>query len=169
VDRSRIARRLGGPNARRRRHRRVALLVVGLLVLGGVLMLIGDGDGAREPTAPDVPTALVDVAAACRASNEEIGTAQRALLGDNDAPDAIEGFLGDAFVDLTRDRAAAIRAVGPPPDVVALVDEHDRVVDAVEADPAAAVETNPFDDLNQRWRDLRLGDCAIDSSTVPQE
>jgi len=172
VDRRRIARRLGGPDARRRRHRRVALLAVVLLGVGGALVLLGaddDGPGEQPETAGEVPAELAGVAAACRASNVDIGTAQRALLRDNDAPGAVEGFLGDAFVDLTRDRAADIRALDPPPEVAALVDEHDRIVEAIEDDPAAAVAANPFDALNQLWRELGLGDCAIDSSTVPQE
>jgi len=182
VARSTIARRLGGPDARRRRHRRVAALLGGLLVVALVLLLVapaddgnGDGDGAGEAAATTTVPAgrgATDVASVCRASNVEIGTAQQALLGGNEAPDAVEGFLADAFVDLTRRRADAIRAADPPPSeaVLALVAEHDAVVDAIEADPAAAASspTNPFEALNRRWRDAGLADCAIDTSTVPQ-
>jgi hypothetical protein len=129
-----------------------------------------DGDTASGPTTTAVGG--TDVAAVCRASNVEIGTAQSALLRDNTAPGAVEGFLADAFVDLTRDRAEAIRSAEPPPseEVLALVAEHDAIIDAIEADPAAAAASpaNPFEELNQRWRDAGLADCAIDTTTVPQ-
>ena len=155
---NRIARRLGGPAVRRRRHRRVALVVLLVAVLGAGLVAAGSGTD-------DAP---VGVAAACRASNEEIATAQRALLDGNAAPGAIEGFLGDAFVDLARDRAAAIRAAVPSDEILAIVEAHDAVVDAIERDPAAAAGLeNPFTDVNERWRRAGLADCAIDTSTVP--
>ena len=166
---NRIARRLGGPTARRRRHRRVALVVVLLAVLGAGLVVAGSGDDGDE----DDEVAVVDddpVAAACRASNEEIATAQRALLENNEAPGAAEGFLGDAFVDLTRDRAASIRALAPPAEVLAVLDEFDAVIDAIEADPSIGVTSDPFAAVDPRWVELGLHDCQIGgASTVPDE
>jgi hypothetical protein len=177
--RARIARRLGGPATRRRRHRRVAVGVLVLAVLAAGLIVVGgaiegddggDGDERAETAAEDTPTtedAPRTVEEACLASNEQIGIAQRALLRDNPAPNAIPEFLGDAFVDLARERAATIRSLDPPPDVLAIVDAHDAVVDAIEADPeAASGMENPFAEVNQRWRDAGLDECVIDASTV---
>jgi hypothetical protein len=160
VDGRTIARRLGGPVARRRRHRRVGALLLVLAVVGAVLVALGSGS--------DDPDADERVAAACRRSNEELATAQSALLRDNESPLAPELFLGDAFVDLMRQRADAIRALDPPPsdDVLALLEEHDRVVDAVEADPAAYVFEDPFADLDPRWAEVGLGDCVVIAGTV---
>lgn len=172
--RARIARRLGGPAARRRRHRRFAVGAAIVALVAGVLLVAGggdDGDGGADGAGP--ATSLPDdpVARVCVASNAEIGTAQAALLAGNDAPGAVAGFLGDAFVDLARARAEAIRALDPPaaPEVLDLLDDHDAVVGAIEADPeaAAAAPANPFEELNGRWRDLGLAECAIDSGTVP--
>lgn len=146
------------------------------MLLAGVAVVLlvagsGDGRGDGEETAGRPSEAVSTgepVVDACRASNVEIATAQRALLAGNDSPGAVEGFLGDAFVDLTRDRSQALRALDPEPEVLDLLDEQDGVVDAIAADPAAAAaaETNPFDAVNRRWRDLGLAECAIDSSTV---
>lgn len=173
VDRARIARRLGGPTARRRRHRRFALAGILLAAVAGTLILVGgdDDDGAAggdggttEAAAAPAPATVEE---ACLANNREIGTAQRALLRDNETPEAIVGFLGDAFVDLTRQRAADIRAVDPGDEVLAIVDAHDAVVDAIEADPqSAAGMNNPFDEINERWRAAGLDECVIDASTV---
>ena len=136
------------------------MVIVVLAVLGAGLVVAGAPDGDDGE--------LDAVGAACRASNEEIATAQRALLEGNEAPGAVEGFLGDAFVDLARDRAAAIRATSPPADILAIVEGHDAVVDAIEADPGAAAGVeNPFAAVNERWRAAGLVDCAIDASTVP--
>lgn len=171
MDRTRIARRLGGPATRRRRHRRVALLAALVTTAGVGLFAIGSGERG-ENGGEEAVTAGDPVAAACRASNEDIGTAQQALLRDNETHAAVVGFFADAFVDLARDRAAAIRAADPPPsaEVLALVERHDAIVDGIEADPeTAAGLTNPFDALNEEWRSLGLDDCAIDSSTVPQD
>ena len=139
------------------------MVVIVLAVLGAGLVVAG---------APDEDDRELDgVAAACRASNEEIATAQRALLQDNDAPGAAEGFLGDAFVDLSRDRSAAIRAVRPPPpsEVLALLDEFDAVVDAIEANPSIGIDSDPFAAVDPRWRELGLPDCEIGASTVTAE
>jgi hypothetical protein len=170
VDRSRIARRLGGPTVRRRRHRRVALVAVVLLVVAGVLVAVGSDDDAEpeaEAEATDAPEPTT-VEGVCRASNEEIAIAQSALLRGNDAEGAVAGFLAEAFVDLARERAADIRALEPPADVLRVIDEHDRVVDAIDADPeaSAAAAENPFEALNERWRTIGLPACAIDSGTV---
>jgi hypothetical protein len=166
LNRRRIQRRLGGPAARRRRHRRVTLVLSLLLVTGLVLVLAPPGDdGTPDPAGADVATI-------CLASNEQIATAQSALLRDNDNPGAIEGFLGDAFVDLARARAAAIRDAEPPPgaDVLDVLAEFDAIVDAIEADPASATGLeNPFETVNQRWVALGLDGCAIDSSTVQSD
>ena len=129
-----------------------------LLVIAGVLVLAGGADDGDE----DVSA----IALACQASNEEIATAQSALLRDNDAPDAAEIFLGDAFVDLARDRSAAIRALEPSPEVLALLDEFDAVVDAIEADPSIGLGADPFEAVDARWVELGLPDCAIGTGTV---
>src|SRR5690606_35158291 len=108
----------GGPAARRRRHVRVAVAGIVLLIVAGVLILIGSDDGPNP------------VAAACTDSNEEIATAGRVLVDDAGNPEAAaEGFLADAFVDLLRDRAAAVRALDPGDEVLALVDEWDAIAD----------------------------------------
>jgi hypothetical protein len=138
------------------------LVVVVLAVLGAGLVVAGSADDGDD---------LGAVAAVCRASNEEIATAQRALLEDNEAPGAAEGFLGDAFVDLTRDRSAAIRSVQPPPpaDVLAVLTEFDAVVDAIEADPSIGIERDPFAEVDPQWVALGLSDCQIgaeDAGTV---
>ena len=140
----------------------MALVVVVLAVLGAGLVVAGSPDGDGE---------LDAVAAACRASNEDIATAQRALLQDNEAPGAAEGFLGDAFVDLARDRSAAIRSVQPPPssEVLALLDEFDVVVDAIEANPSIGIASDPFAAIDPRWRELGVSDCEIGASTVGDE
>lgn len=170
--RTRIARRLGGQATRHRRHRRAALVAVLLLGLALVLVVAGSADDSGDG---DVGDQLSDdpVIRACQLSNDDIATAQRALLGDNEAAGAVAGFLGDAFVDLGRDRASTLRALDPPPspEVLALLEQHDQVVDSIEADPdaAAASTANPFEVLNEQWRGLGLAECAIDSSTVPQE
>lgn len=147
----------------------MALLALALLAVGAALVLAGD-DGDGDET--DVAVVDDPVAQVCRDSNAQIATAQRALLEGNESPEAVVGFFADAFVDLARDRAAAIRAVEPAPtdDVLAVVDEHDTVVDAIEADPGSAAGlSNPFAAVNERWRRLGLADCAIDSSTVREQ
>ena len=161
---TRIARRLGGPADRRRRHQRVAVALVVLFAIAGALLLVSDGDGDGDGDDP--------ISRACQRSNTEIATAQRALLEDNTAPGAAEGFLADAFVDLTRDRSAAIRAVDPrpSPEVVAVLDEFDAVVDAIEADPSIGLGgADPFTDVDARWVDLGLDECAIGGGTVQDE
>ncbi|MBA2280092.1 MAG: hypothetical protein M3527_09705 [Actinomycetota bacterium] len=160
-----LSRRLGGPDARRRRHRLALVGAAALLVVAGALWFLGGDEGDEGDSGADRDTLL----AACAESNESIGAAQRALLGGNDAPNAVEGFLGDAFVDLVRDRTAAARAVGPSGDVEAVLQDQDAVIDEIERDPAAAAGsvTNPFEAVNQRWRELGLAACAIDASTVP--
>ena len=165
-----IARRLGGPAARRRRHRRVALALALLAVIAGVLVVAGGSDDDDRGGQP-VATGGEPIARVCQLSNTEIATAQRALLRDNDAPGAVEGFLGDAFVDLSRDRSAAIRAVDPPPapEVLAVLDDFDAVVDAIEDDPAIGVGTDPFVDVDARWEELGLPDCAMGAGTVEPE
>lgn len=178
VDRNEIARRLGPAAVRRRRHRQFALVGIGVLVVGGVLVVVGgdDDDTVVVPSttatvASETDEAPASIEAACRANNNEIGTAQRALLSGNESPNAVTEFLADAFVDLNRDRIDALRAApeAGDGDVTALIDEHDAIVDAIEIDPASfATEQNPFADLNERWRALGLDDCVIDTSTVPQ-
>jgi hypothetical protein len=167
--RTRIARRLGGPTARRRRHRRLAL--AGVLVVGiALVLLVAGGDDGDDETATPT-TALSDdpVVRACQLSNAEIATAQRALLGDNDAPGAAEGFLADAFVDLTRDRSAAIRATQPSAEVLAVVDDFDAVVDAIEADPTIGLGADPFEQVDEQWQALGLDECMIGGGTVEPE
>lgn len=179
VDRTAIARRLGGPATRRRRHRRVAAALLAVAAVAVVLIVLGGGGGddpgdrtgevatGEGTTATTEPPATVEEA--CLANNQEIGTARRALLRDNETPRAIVEFLGGAFVDLTRERSELIRSVDPPPEVLAVVDAHDQVVDAIDADPESAAGTeNPFAEVNQRWRDLGLDECVIDASTVPR-
>jgi hypothetical protein len=124
-----------------------------------------DGDGDRDGG----PAVAADsIAGTCQQSNEQIATARRALLRDNDAPGAVEGFLADAFVDLSRDRSAAIRALEPPPapEVVAVLDDFDDVIDAIEADPSIGVGSDPFESVDARWRELGLDDCAMGADTV---
>jgi hypothetical protein len=168
--RTRIARRLGGPTTRRRRHRRLAL--VGVLVVGIALVLLvagGGDDGDGETATPTTVLSDDPVARACQLSNAEIATAQRALLGDNDAPGAAEGFLADAFVDLTRDRSDAIRATQPSAEVLAVLDEFDAVVDAIEADPTIGLGADPFEQVDEQWQALGLDECMMGGGTVETE
>ncbi len=168
VDRRRIARRLGGPAARRRRHKRVAMLLAVLLLASVGLTMAGASNGDDEPSAND--DQLADpTTAACVASNAEIAMGQRLLIEESDADpeESVPGFFGNAFVDLMRERERAIADSAPPEGVRDLLTEQAAVVDAIEADPSGATGmVNPFDEVNQRWRDLGLPDCAIDSSTV---
>lgn len=169
---SRIARRLGGRATRRRRHRRFALGAAVLLGLAGILIVAGAEDGADEdgavagPATTAVPADPVE--RICVENAAEIDTARRALLQDNTAPGAVEGFLADAFVDLARDRSEAIRAVQPPvdPEVLAVLEQFDDVVDSVEADPGTGVGSNPFAAVDERWRALGLGGCAMGGNNV---
>ena len=140
----------------------MAVLAVVLVAVAGVLVVAGSRDDDGDDGGGDI-------AAACRASNARIATAQRALLEDNEAPDRFELFLGDAFVDLMRDRSAAIRALEPSAEVLAVLDEHDAVVDAVEADPETYVFEDPFADVDARWQALELDDCIVVASTVDAE
>ena len=134
-----------------------------LLAIGGALVLAGGDDDDSDDGSGIAPV--------CQRSNEEIATAQSALLRDNEAPNAAEIFLGDAFVDLTRDRSAAIRAVEPPPspEVLAVLDQFDAVVDAIEADPTIGLGSDPFEAVDARWVELGLPDCAIGAGTVAPE
>jgi hypothetical protein len=137
--------------------------VLSLVLVGSLgLLLLAPADGDDDVADPD------PIVAACLTSNEEIGTAQRVLVDDAENPAAaVEGFLGDAFVDLMRDRADAVAATDPPGEVRDVLADQAAVVDAVEADPASAAgETNPFETVNARWRELGLAACAIDGSTV---
>ena len=130
-------------------------------VIAGVLVVAGGTDGDDEPD--PVSVGADPIARVCQLSNDEIATAQRALLRDNDAPGAVEGFLGDAFVDLGRDRAAAIRATDPPPapEVLAVLDDFDAVVDAIEADPSIGLDRDPFEAVDARWHEIGLDDCMM--------
>jgi hypothetical protein len=172
---TRIARRLGGPTARRRRHRRAALAGVLVVVVAVVLIVAGsgggDGDGDDVVAGPSTTGELSDdpLIRACQRSNAEIATARAALLRDNDAPGAAEGFLADAFVDLSRDRSAAVRATDPAPEVVEVLDAFDAVVDAIEADPSIGIGVDPFASVNERWRALGLDECIIGGGTVAGE
>lgn len=161
-----VARRLGGPTARRRRHRRVALAGVVLAAVAGILVVAGSGsdEGDAAPTEATLPSD--PVLRACAESDAEIDAARGGLLRDNDSAEAVEGFLGDAFVDLARDRATAIRATDPSPEVLAVLEEFDAVVDAIEADPSVGVGADPFAAVNDRWRDVGLAGCVIGASTV---
>ena len=134
-----------------------------LAAVGAALLLVGD-----DESSDDVATGADPVSRACQRSNDEIATAQRALLRDNDAPGAAEGFLADAFVDLSRDRSAAIRALEPPPspEVLAVLDDFDAVVDAIEAEPSIGLGRDPFEAVDARWVELGLPDCAIGAGTV---
>ena len=167
---NRIARRLGGRGTRRRRHRRFALVAVLLVGVSAILIVAGSGDDGEPEAAPTTTAATTDdpVERICLDNAAEIDTARRALLTDNTSPGAVEGFLQNAFVDLARDRSAAIRALQPPvePDVLAVLDEFDAVVDAVEADPSIGVGANPFQAVDQRWRDVGLGGCAMAGNSV---
>ncbi len=136
-----------------------------LLVAAAALWWLG-GDDGRAGDGGDTRQAILT---ACSASNESIGAAQRALLRGNEAPTAVEGFLGDAFVDLARERASALRALDPSDEVERVLTEQDAVVDGIEADPAGAAASvdNPFEAVNAQWRALGLSACAIDATTVP--
>ena len=130
---------------------------IGLLVVAGVLIAVdSSSDDERDG----------DVIAACEASNEEVATAHRALLDDNDAPGAVEGFLGDAFVDLARDRSASIRATSPDDEVLAVLEDFDAVVDDIEADPSIGVGRDPFEVVDRQWAELGLGECDFGGGTV---
>lgn len=172
---SRIARRLGGLATRRRRHRRFAVAALLLLAVGAILVVAGSGDDdepeSSSPTTEQQQTSDDPVEQICLDNAMEIDTARRALLTDNTAPEAVEGFLGDAFVDLARDRSDAIRALRPEPDaeVLAVLGEFDAVVDAVEADPSIGLGANPFVEVDERWRALGLGGCAMGGGTVQSD
>jgi hypothetical protein len=136
-------------------------------VLAGVLIVAGSGNDGGD--GEQVDAGADPITLACRRSNEDLATAQRALLGDNDAPGAVEGFLADAFVDLARDRSTAIRATEPAAEVLAVVDAFDAVVDAIEADPSTGVGTDPFASVDARWQELGLDECAMGAGTVAGE
>lgn len=177
---TRIAHRLGGLATRRRRHRRVATAgLVGALV--AIVLVIGGSGGDDDTTdaapgsSPTTDTTIdpgIDdpILRACYENDRELEVARGALLRGNTAPRAAEEFLADAFVDLMRDRSAAIRAVEPPPSeqVLAVLDEFDAVVDAIEAEPSIGVGADPFVEVNEQWRAVGLDGCIIGSSTVPE-
>lgn len=140
-----------------------------LVAVAGVLVIAGSGDDDGDDGAATASsTSLPDdpVLRACAASDVEIDAARGGLLRDNESPESVEAFLSDAFVDLARDRAAAIRATGPSPEVLAVLEEFDAVVDAIEADPSVGIGTDPFAAVNERWRDVGLAGCVIGASTV---
>lgn len=143
----------------------MGLALVLLAVIAGVLVVAGSASD-DDDDAPPSAAAGAPITRACELSNEEIATAQRALLRDNDAPGAVEGFLADAFVDLSRDRSAAIRATEPAPEVLAVLDDFDTVVDAIEAEPSTAIGVDPFEAVDARWVELGLPACVMGAGTV---
>jgi hypothetical protein len=154
-----LARRLGSRSTRRRRHLKVAVAAALLCAVAGVLLLVDRGQRAGQPDG---------LAEACTANNREISTAYHALVDAAVDPDAaVEGFLGDAFVDLVRARADAVDALHPRDPVPGLVDQWRSIADAIEASPADAVTVNPFSAVNDGWRAAGLAACAIDPTTVP--
>lgn len=149
---------------RRRRHVKVAVGAALLCVVAAVLLLVDRGTGSSR----------TDVDQACVASNEHLATLSNALLGGLadgvDPAEAFTGFLQHAFVDFLRQRADEIDALEPPADVAALVAEWRSTADAIAADPSSFVsDTNPFADLNDRWAQAGLPDCAIAAATVPSD
>lgn len=171
---NRLADRLGPLEVRRRRHRRLAFVALGVLAVAAVLVAVG-GDDDPGTAGPPTTVGQIDrdaLAAAdsleevCTVSNGQLTAAYNALLADNVSPTAARDFLGGAFVDLARLRSDALRERVPGADVVAVLDEFDAVVDGVEDDPDAALLANPFEAVNGRWRDAGLGACAIDPTTV---
>jgi hypothetical protein len=156
VPRPRI--RLGDRAARRRRHRRVAIGGLALLVVGGGLVALAPDDGDGSDPFRRQATSICDDSAA------ELTDARQAILSADPSDDAAAQFLRTAFVDLSRQRARALRALDPPAGDAArfgdLLDQYEAVLDQVEADPSRFLRLDPFTALNPRWDDFGLPACG---------
>lgn len=129
-----------------------ALLVVIAL---GLLLLAPDDSGDAFHA---------EASAICDASAAEIDTARGAILDTESSDDAAAHFLRTAFVDLSRQRLAALRALDPPTDDAddyrRLLDEYESVLDRIEAEPETFVRRDPFADLNPQWDAFGLPACG---------
>lgn len=142
--RSGIARALGGPDARHRRHRRFVLLAVVLLVVAGALVVLGGDDDGDDDGSGEGATAFGSAAEACTAFEQRLlDEFELSFPEGAPTPDAEAEYLSHAFADTTEELVATLRAIDPD-GAEAAVDALDDLVQQLRDDPTIGVGANPF-------------------------
>ena len=133
-----IARRLGGPARRKRRHRRVAIGAGVLLAVAAGLIVFGGDDGGFED----------DAGAVCVAYADRIQSEFALSFPDGPAtPEAFGEYLSHAFADTMDDLLGELDALDPPDGAAAVLDGYRAVLADVRARPADFATASPFDDV----------------------
>lgn len=135
--RSGIARALGGPAARRRRHWRIGTLLVALAVVAGYLILVAGDEG---------DSSFADAAAATCGEYSERLQREFALSFPEGVPTeaAEEEYLSRAFVDTLDELVAELLDLGPTGDAADAVDLLARTSAALREDPSLGIDVDPF-------------------------